>query len=236
MKRILAGLALAVSAALSHAATLNPIQLLNPTGSTSGQAIVSTGASSAPAWSSIVNTVAGRSGAVTLTNSDVSGSAPLASPTFTGTVTIPPAANITAPNIIGTISGGNAAAGSVGEYVTASFSAVGMTSNTYTNLTSISLTPGDWDVVGFIGFTAANTTSVTAVIASTSLTSATLPAIGTYNQQTASWPTNGAVIGVPAPVRRVSVSSTTTVYMVGFALFSTSTLNASGFIQARRVR
>jgi hypothetical protein len=143
---------------------------------------------------------------------------------------------LTAPNIIGTISGGNAAAGSVGEYVTASFSAVNMTSNTNANLTSISLTAGDWDVTGFVGYTAANTTAVTAVVAGTSLTSATLPAIGTYNQQTASWPTNGAVIGVPAPVRRVSVSSTTTVYMVGLAIFSTSTLNATGFIQARRVR
>lgn len=40
-------------ARLSMAITLAPIQLLNPTGSTSGQAIVSTGASSAPAWGNV---------------------------------------------------------------------------------------------------------------------------------------------------------------------------------------
>lgn len=39
--------------ALAFSATLAPIQLLNPTGSTSGQAIVSTGASSAPTWGSV---------------------------------------------------------------------------------------------------------------------------------------------------------------------------------------
>lgn len=53
MKRItafVAGLALALSSA---AATLAPIQLLNPAGSTAGQAIVSSGPSSAPAWSTV---------------------------------------------------------------------------------------------------------------------------------------------------------------------------------------
>lgn len=56
MKRLLTGaLALLLSIAAS-ATTLNPIQLLNPTGSTSGQAIVSTGASTAPAWGNVTAT------------------------------------------------------------------------------------------------------------------------------------------------------------------------------------
>lgn len=53
MKRLLTFLALACAAATSFGATLNPVQLLNPAGSTSGQAIVSTGASSAPAWGNV---------------------------------------------------------------------------------------------------------------------------------------------------------------------------------------
>lgn len=53
MKRLIAGLVLAFGAALSYAATLAPVQLLNPAGSTSGQAIISTGPSSPPAWASI---------------------------------------------------------------------------------------------------------------------------------------------------------------------------------------
>lgn len=56
MKRILTALALACAAVSSFGATLNPIQLLNPAGSTSGQAIVSTGASTAPAWGNVTAT------------------------------------------------------------------------------------------------------------------------------------------------------------------------------------
>lgn len=48
---IAVGLALA---AQSFAATLSPITLLNPSGSTSGQAIVSNGPSSAPGWGTVV--------------------------------------------------------------------------------------------------------------------------------------------------------------------------------------
>jgi len=56
MKRQLTGaLALLLSIA-AHATTLNPVGLLNPTGSTSGQAIVSTGASSAPGWANLTAT------------------------------------------------------------------------------------------------------------------------------------------------------------------------------------
>lgn len=53
MKRLLSGIFIALYAIVSSATTLNPIQLLNPAGSTSGQAIVSTGASTAPAWGNV---------------------------------------------------------------------------------------------------------------------------------------------------------------------------------------
>ncbi|WP_155634372.1 hypothetical protein [Burkholderia stagnalis] len=50
MKHIIAAVSLALASAVSWAATLAPIQMLNPAGSTSGQAILSTGPSTAPAW------------------------------------------------------------------------------------------------------------------------------------------------------------------------------------------
>ncbi len=53
MKRILISLSLALSAALASAATTVPVQLINPTGSTTGQVVYSNGPSSAPSWSSI---------------------------------------------------------------------------------------------------------------------------------------------------------------------------------------
>jgi hypothetical protein len=52
MKRILAG-ALALFSALTFGATLSPIQLLNPAGSSAGQAIVSTGPTTAPLWGGV---------------------------------------------------------------------------------------------------------------------------------------------------------------------------------------
>lgn len=53
MKRLIAGIALAWFSLFASATTLNPVQLLNPAGSSSGQTIVSTGASSAPGWASL---------------------------------------------------------------------------------------------------------------------------------------------------------------------------------------
>lgn len=50
MKHVIAAVSLALASAVSWAATLAPIQMLNPAGSTSGQAILSTGPSTAPAW------------------------------------------------------------------------------------------------------------------------------------------------------------------------------------------
>jgi len=52
MKRIFAAF-IALVCASAFGATLNPVQLLNPAGSTAGQAIVSTGASSAPGWANV---------------------------------------------------------------------------------------------------------------------------------------------------------------------------------------
>lgn len=53
MKRLLTGAIALILSLAASATTLNPVQLLNPAGSTSGQAIVSTGASTAPAWGAI---------------------------------------------------------------------------------------------------------------------------------------------------------------------------------------
>lgn len=53
MKRFLTGALAALLSFSTLAATLNPISLLNPAGSTSGQAILSTGPSTPPAWSSV---------------------------------------------------------------------------------------------------------------------------------------------------------------------------------------
>lgn len=78
MKRLFALLLLLVSG-LSAATTLSPIQLLNPSGSSSGQALVSTGASSAPAWGGVgVNGIAAIAANAVLANATGSSASPTA--------------------------------------------------------------------------------------------------------------------------------------------------------------
>lgn len=78
MKKILAVL-LAFVSSIAFGTTLSPITLLNPSGSSSGQAIVSTGASSAPAWGGIgVNGIAAIAANTVLANATGSSASPTA--------------------------------------------------------------------------------------------------------------------------------------------------------------
>src|ERR1700722_1931165 len=78
IKKILVGVALAISFA-AQATTYNSIQLLNPAGSTAGQAIVSSGATTAPAWGAVTAGALAPIGANTLLgNATASTAAPAA--------------------------------------------------------------------------------------------------------------------------------------------------------------
>lgn len=141
--------------------------------------------------------------------------------------------------ITGTTTNDNAAAGYVGEYVsaTAAVGSVSLTTSTPTNITSISLTAGDWDVSGDVAYSAAGTTSVTLFAQGISATSATLGALGTYTQRAfaAQVPgTNGNILSTS--MIRISLAATTTIYLVAQSTFTVSTMTAGGIIRARRVR
>jgi hypothetical protein len=161
--------------------------------------------------------------------------APVASPTFTGTVTIPTGASITKPNIVGTVAVDNAASGMVGEYLTANTSGTALTTGTVANATSITLTAGDWDVQGSVQFTPAGTTTVNVLYAGINTTSATQAGLGANVQLVASFLT-GQIQTVNTPVVRISVSATTVVYLPCYASFGTSTMACNGSLRARRVR
>jgi hypothetical protein len=167
--------------------------------------------------------------------------AALAGPTFTGTVTIPTGAQITKPNIIGTATNDSASAGSVGEYVSSSIatgSSVSLSTGTGATVTSISLTAGDWDVSGDVAFTFGATTSYTFIGGGVSTTAATLGGVDNNFQfvTAASVPTNAIDMVKPTPTVRISISGTTTVYLIAQSNFSVSTLKAYGSIRARRIR
>lgn len=125
----------------------------------------------------------------------------------------------------GVTDGTDAKAGDIGELLTATAGPVSLASGVVTNVASVSLTPGDWDVSGSVviatgggtaaGFGAGVTTIDTAI-------QATFPS-GVVAQQ------------ISTAVKRVNVTVATTVWVVAIAFFSASA-TATGTIRARRAR
>lgn len=139
----------------------------------------------------------------------------------------------------GTATNDSAATGYIGEYVTASLasgSATSLTNVTAKTVVSISLTAGDWDVTGVVDFHPDTTTTTTYLRAGISTTNNTLGAVDTYSTN----PFAIAVTSVDAaeitPTVRLSLSTTTTVYLIAMGGFAISTLTAYGTIRARRMR
>lgn len=157
------------------------------------------------------------------------------------TVTLPDA-TCTLAKTTGVTDGSSAAAGEIGEYTISTGTAVTVANNTATNVHSISLTAGDWDVQGTIQWgTTGAITQLSSLESSVSTTSAARgsPSFNHQTQSTAAW--NSASSGGynhNTPVTRVSVSSTTTVYLVGFSYHTAGSflLQGTGTIRARRVR
>ncbi len=145
--------------------------------------------------------------------------------------------------IVGTTTNNNAASGSVGEFVESvvtSASPVSVTtSGVVQNVTSISLTAGDWDVEGFVGGIATNaTTTVSRSQGSISTTSAThdLTAYAAILESTVTPGTGTPFWAAAISRKRLSIAATTTVYLITSVSFAVSTCAAFGKINARRVR
>lgn len=138
----------------------------------------------------------------------------------------------------GTITNDDAPPGVRGEIISSavpSGSAVSLTTATPADVTSISLTPGDWDVEGNINFAGSGVT-LTSSIGGLSSTSATLPSDGSEVYSGLQLNTTTATNGVTLPRKRISLSATTTIYLEGQATFSAGTEAAFGSLTARRIR
>lgn len=138
--------------------------------------------------------------------------------------------------IVGTTTNNNANAGSVGEFPTpTNLSAVPLTSAVTANASSVSLTAGDWDVTGVVSYVAGAATVLTGIATGISTTSATAGAAGTFAGLNLSF-TAATTQNLSAPVVRISLAATTTVYLIANAGFASGSCTASGFLRARRVR
>lgn len=144
----------------------------------------------------------------------------------------------TTQGIVGTTTNDSAGAGYVGEYISSNVpqaSGVSMTTNTDTNITSISLTAGDWDVNGNVYLEPTNIGAFSAGKIWTSTTSATKPNDSNVTGILGS-STFFNAMSFTAPTIRVSVSVTTTVYLSARATFSAGTMTGYGNLTARRRR
>jgi hypothetical protein len=142
--------------------------------------------------------------------------------------------------VLGVTDGSNATAGDVGEYISSVIplgAAVSLLTATSKNITSITLGAGDWDVRGAVFFLPNGTTTISKLRAGMSTTTGNLP-----NGPEAYYETNAtlsvglletAAIG---SIRFSNPGGVTAYYLVAEATFGVSTMNAYGFIAARRVR
>jgi hypothetical protein len=137
----------------------------------------------------------------------------------------------------GTTTNDNASSGNIGEFVSSTVafgSAISLTNNTAANITSISLTAGDWEAEGL---TCALYTTGAGTLQSGSVTTSSASVgsgvLGTY-QLTVALPA-GSGQCFPTGSARVSLSGTTTVYLTIKSLFP-NTASAWGMIQAHRAR
>lgn len=149
--------------------------------------------------------------------------------------------NPTTGGIVGTTTNDNAGTGKVGEVLnaTAALQSVSPSNNIAIDITSIDLTAGDWEITGHAAYLPAAATTVTCLYASIGVTSAT--ANNTLGQFSGvNYPAlvlgNTVYSTVTIPSFRVSLSATTTYYLVGLTSFGVNTITVGGTMHARRLR
>ena len=137
-----------------------------------------------------------------------------------------------ANNVLGVTNGSNAAAGSVGEFITAT---AAVTPSGTQTITSINLTAGDWDVWGSVDFQSSGF-PVSVANAGISTTNNALPANHfQFKFSLSGGTTTTSEVSGPVPMQRVSVSVTTPVYLVA-NMTGGATNTCDAYLAARRVR
>lgn len=153
----------------------------------------------------------------------------------------------TGANLVCSATNDDASSTKLGEFISSTLlvaSAVTLSTGAAKTVTSVSLTAGDWDVHGNVSFTDGTATSITVTIGSISTTDNTLPATSTvgayfHDRTSAFVPAVGSGLiwkTRPTGEVRLSLSGTTTVYLVAYSEFTVSGQKACGFIGARRSR
>jgi hypothetical protein len=162
----------------------------------------------------------------------------VANPTTTPAISLSISGAITPTTtggIVGTTLADNANAGSVGEFQTAT-NTVSLSSGVSTNITSVLLGAGDWDISASVTFTGGVTTSTSTANSGVSNTSSVLPGVPMQQGFYLGVNFTNALISQTSPTVRDNLSVATTVFCVVNSIFSVSTETASCIMNARRAR
>lgn len=143
--------------------------------------------------------------------------------------------------IVGTQTNNNAASGYIGEYQVSTIAraaAISLTNQIPTNLTSLVLPAGDWDVWGTTSYLQDSSTTRAYMLNWISTVSASFT--GSPISVTDTNPSNLPLAGVDdaytIPMQRLSVAVPTTIYLSVQCGFGVSTTKGYGQISARRAR
>lgn len=169
--------------------------------------------------------------------------------TVTGTTTLSGATVLSGgTTLTGTTTNDSAAAGIVGQLITSAVASGAAVSGAATtvgkNLTSVSLTAGDWDVSAACNFVGSGITATVYSCGLGTTTDTQLTDAGGGGVGTDPVATHGATFGttlsltyqVPLAPVRVSLAATTTIYLVAKNTFSAGSYTMYGTLRARRVR
>lgn len=201
----------------------------------SGEFLRTNGVSNNPQWQAVSGALGGTVTSVTCGAGLTGGVI-----TVSGTCAV---SNVTTPGQYpGTATNNNASAGNIGESVDATLpygTPVTLYHNVPTDITSVSLTAGDWDVSGQCGVAYSGGAVTMSLSGGISLTSVTLPSIDAaayYGQQFDT--TYVGQAAAPIVPYRFSLASTTTLYLVCQQINTSGGNTANGFgrIHARRMR
>jgi len=181
--------------------------------------------------SSIALASSNGSGSVVVRSSNTNNTAPGVVATF----------KVSGVSIKGTTTNDSATAGDVGEYVQSVVADVSVgTTAQYYDITSISLTAGDWDVTGIVMYlrNGASWTGIELGISQTTGNSGTGLVAG--SNAVYSYPAAASTVynyvTLSIPSFRILLSGNSTVYLKGYAEYTAATPIRYGRLSARRVR
>jgi hypothetical protein len=137
----------------------------------------------------------------------------------------------------GVTDGSDAKPGEIGEFIFANrTTALSVGIATTTDLTSITLSPGDWDVTGAVSFQGDSYTGGTDLHAWVNTVSATEPSGDTGGKTMIATSAAGLYNLFPIPPLRVSSASSVTIYLSCYTNYGAGTMLVKGMVRARRMR